>query len=209
MIVEWRPERPRKKTTELIVNTLNNGGIIAYPTDTYYGIGCDLFNIKAIRRLYAMKRLDDKRALSIICRALKDVSAYAIMSNFSFEVLKRYLPGPYTFVLKAKKIIPKLLMTDRKEVGVRIPAHPVPIAIAELMERPIINTSAKISGEEVLIDPRHIEKTFKGAIDIVIDGGIIISEPSTVVRLVNDEAEVLREGKGVFTDRFRRYPESR
>ncbi len=132
MIVEWNAERPKKKITELIVKTLNEGGIIAYPTDTHYGMGCDLFNIKAIRKLYAMKRLDNKRALSIICRDLKDVSNYAVMSNFSFEILKRYLPGPYTFVLKAKRLIPKLLMTDRKEVGVRIPAHPVPVAIAGL-----------------------------------------------------------------------------
>ena len=146
MIVDWNPERPRKKTTELILNTLNNGGIIAYPTDTHYGMGCDLFNIRAIRKLYAIKRLDNKRALSIICRDLKDVSNYAVMSNFSFEILKRFLPGPFTFVLVAKRIIPKLLMTDRKEVGVRIPAHPVPSAIAGLAERPIINTSAKISG---------------------------------------------------------------
>lgn len=198
MIVEWNPERPRKKTTELILNTLANGGIVAYPTDTHYGMGCDLFNIKAIRKLYAIKRLENKRALSIICRDLKDVSNYAVMSNFSFEILKRFLPGPYTFVLTAKKIIPKLLMTDRKEIGVRIPAHPVPPAMAGLVERPIINTSVKISGELVLTDPRHIEKMFKGAIDIVIDGGIIISEPSTIIRLVDDEAEILREGKGIF-----------
>jgi tRNA threonylcarbamoyl adenosine modification protein (Sua5/YciO/YrdC/YwlC family) len=198
MIVEWNAERPRKKVTELIVKTLNEGGIIAYPTDTHYGMGCDLFNIKAIRKLYAMKRLDNKRALSIICRDLKDVSNYAVMSNFSFEILKRYLPGPYTFVLKANRLIPKLLMTDRKEVGIRIPAHPAPVAIAVLSERPIINTSAKISGEEVFTDPRHIEKTFKGNIDVIIDGGIIISEPSTMVRLVDDVAEVLREGKGHF-----------
>ncbi len=198
MIVDWNPERPRKKTTELILETLNGGGIVAYPTDTHYGMGCDLFNIKAIRKLYAIKRLNNKRALSLICRDLKDVSNYAVMSNFSFEILKRFLPGPYTFVLLAKKIIPKLLMTDRKEVGVRIPAHPVPPAIASLMERPIINTSAKISGEEVLTDPRHIEKLFKGFIDVIIDGGIIVSDPSTIIRLVNDEVEVLRQGKGAF-----------
>ena len=199
MIVDWDPERPRRKTTELILSTLNNGGIIAYPTDTHYGMGCDLFNIRAIRKLYAIKRLDNKRALSIICRDLKDVSAYAVMSNFSFEILKRFLPGPYTFVLVAKKIIPKLLMTDRKEVGVRIPAHPVPTAIARLAERPIINTSAKISGEEVLTDPRQIEKKFKNVVDVIIDGGIVLSEPSTIIRLVDDEAEILREGKGIFT----------
>jgi tRNA threonylcarbamoyl adenosine modification protein (Sua5/YciO/YrdC/YwlC family) len=117
VIVEWDPQRPRKKTTELIRETLLLGGIIAYPTDTYYGIGCDLFNIKAIRKLYAMKRLDSRRALSIICRDLKEISTYAVMSDFAFDTVKKHLPGPYTFVLKAKRIIPKLMMTERKEVG--------------------------------------------------------------------------------------------
>jgi len=198
MIVDWDPERPRRKITELITNTVENGGIIAYPTDTYYGMGCDLFNIKAIRKLYSIKKLESKKALSIICRDLKDVSTYAVMSDSSFRILKRLLPGPYTFVLIAKKIIPKLLMTERKEVGIRIPAHQVPTAIAGLVERPIINTSARVSGETILTDPRLIEKQFRGAIDVIIDGGIIVSEPSTIVRLIDDEAEILREGKGMF-----------
>ncbi len=204
MIVEWNPERPRKKTTELLAQTIRDGGIIAYPTDTHYGIGCDLFNIRSIRRLYAMKHLDNKRALSIICRDLKDISTYAVLSDFSFDIVKWYLPGPFTFVLKAKKIIPKLLMTERKEVGVRIPAHPVPVAITHLAERPIINTSARIAGEEVITDPRLIEKAFGGGVSLVIDGGILISEPSTVVRLVDDEVELLREGKGALADRISR-----
>jgi len=198
MIVDWDPERPRRKITELITNTVENGGIIAYPTDTHYGMGCDLFNIKAIRKLYSIKKLESKKALSIICRDLKDVSTYAVMSDSSFRILKRLLPGPYTFVLIAKKIIPKLLMTERKEVGIRIPAHQVPTAIAGLVERPIINTSARVSGETILTDPRLIEKQFRGAIDVIIDGGIIVSEPSTIVRLIDDEAEILREGKGMF-----------
>lgn len=202
MIVEWNPERPKKKHTELIAQTILDGGIIAYPTDTHYGIGCDLFNIKSIRRLYAMKRLDSKRALSIICRDFKDISTYAILSDFSFDIVKWYLPGPFTFVLKAKKIIPKLLMTERKEVGVRIPAHPVPTAIARLAGRPVINTSARIAGEEVITDPRVIEKTFGAGINFVIDGGILVSEPSTVVRMVEDEVELLRKGKGVLADRL-------
>lgn len=196
MIVDWDPERPRRKTTELIINTIRNGGIIAYPTDTHYGIGCDLFNIRAIRKLYAMKRLESKKALSIICRDLKDVSTYAVMSNSSFKILKRLLPGPYTFVLLAKKIIPKLLMTERKEVGIRIPAHQVPTAIVDLIGRPIINTSARVSGEAILTDPEHIKKQFGTAINIIVNGGIIVSEPSTIVRLAGEEVEVLREGKG-------------
>ncbi len=196
MIVDWDPARPKKRATELIKQTLLDGGIIAYPTDTFYGIGSDLFNIKAIRKLYSAKRLDDKRALSIICRDFKEISTYAVMSDFSFEMLKRFLPGPYTFVLQARKILPKLLMTVRKEVGIRIPGHPVPVGVVELIGRPIINTSAKPPGGEVLTDPRQIEKEFKNSVDLIIDGGIIVSEPSTVIRLADDVVEVLREGKG-------------
>ncbi len=200
MIVEWNPERPKKRTTDLIRTTLANGGIIGYPTDTFYGMGCDLFNIKAIRKLYQMKRLPEKRALSIICRDFKDVSEYAVMSDFSFGILKRCLPGPYTFVLKAKRILPKLLMTDKKEVGIRIPSHGVPLGVADLIERPLINTSARIAGDTILTDPREIEQTFKGSMDLIIDGGIVVSEASTVIRLIEDEVEVLREGKGPFKD---------
>ena len=194
MIVEWDPERPRKKTTELIRETLLLGGLIAYPTDTYYGIGCDLFNIKAIRKLYAIKRLDSRRALSIICRDLKEISTYAVMSDFAFDIVKRHLPGPYTFVLKAKRIMPKLMMTDKKEVGIRIPDHPVPVALAGLIERPIINSSARIAGEEIFSDPRQIEKTFQKNLSIIVDGPLMAGEPSTVIRIVDDEVEILRAG---------------
>jgi len=196
MIVEWDPARPRKKTTELIRETLVNGGIIAYPTDTFYGMGCDLFNIKAIRKLYLMKRLDEKRALSIICRDFKEISTYAVVSNFAFEVLKGCLPGPYTFVLKARKIMPKLLMTAKKEVGIRIPDHPIPVGIVSLIDRPIINTSARFAKEEVLTDPRDIESQFRGALDLIVDGGILVSDPSTVISLVDDRVVTLRKGKG-------------
>ncbi len=204
MIFEWNPERPKKKTTELIISTLEEGSIIAYPTDTYYGIGCDLFNIKSIRKLYAMKRLDEKSRLSIICRNLKDISSYAVLTDFSFDIVKWYLPGPFTFVLKARKIIPKLLMTDRKEVGVRIPANPVPVGIVNLFGRPIINTSARIAGEDVIADPKQIEKTFGKNISLIVDGGILGGLPSTVVRLADDTVEILRQGKGTLSDRLSR-----
>jgi tRNA threonylcarbamoyl adenosine modification protein (Sua5/YciO/YrdC/YwlC family) len=198
MIIEWDPERPKKRATELIRETLLLGGLIGYPTDTYYGIGCDLFNIKAIRKLYAIKRLDSRRALSIICRDLKEISTYAVMNDFAFDLLKRHFPGPYTFVLKAKRIMPKLMMTEKKEVGIRIPDHPVPVALARLIERPIINSSARIAGEDFFSDPRQIEKIFQKNLSLIVDGGIILGEPSTVIRIVDDEAEVLREGKGPF-----------
>lgn len=198
MIVDWDPLRPKKRTTTLIKEALLNGGIIAYPTDTFYGMGCDLFNIKAIRKLYFIKRLPEKRALSIICRDLKEVSQYAVMSDFIFAVLKRHLPGPYTFILRAKKVLPKLLMTEKKEVGIRIPDHPVPIGIAALIDRPIINTSARFGEEAPLTDPYQIKRVFRDGIDVIIDGGIIEGEPSTIIRVVDDQVEILREGKGRF-----------
>lgn len=196
MIVEWDPERPKKRATQLIRESILNGDIIAYPTDTYYGLGCDLFNIKAIKKLYFIRRLDEKRPLSIIFSDLKEISNYAVLTDFAFQILKKSLPGAYTFILKAKRIVPRLLMSSTKEVGVRMPDHPVPAGITRLIERPLINTSAKVPGGDVLSDPRDIERLFKGSVTLVIDGGVIMGEPSTVISLVDDEVTILREGKG-------------
>ena len=132
MIVEWTPSRPKKRATDSILAALQNGEIIAYPTDTFYGLGCDLFNIKAIRRLYEIRGLNDTRPLSIIFKDFKEISIYAVMSDFAFRVLKASLPGPYTFVLQARRIIPRLLMSGKKEVGVRMPNHPVPVSYTHL-----------------------------------------------------------------------------
>jgi len=200
MIVEWDPTRPKKRATELIVNALRNGDIIAYPTDTYYGLGCDLFNVKAIRRLYEIRGLKEARPLSVIFKDFKEISAYAVMSDFAFRVLKDSLPGPYTFILKARRIIPRLLMSAKKEVGVRMPDHPVPIALTRLLERPLINTSAKSLTAGLLTDPKEIDRYLKGAVSLVIDGGLIPGEPSTVISLVDDAVNVLREGKGLIKD---------
>lgn len=196
MIVEWDPKRPKKSVTERIREVLLSGGVIAYPTDTLYGMGCDFHNLKAIRKLYEIKRMDEKKAMSLILGSLKEVANYAIVSDFAFRVMKRIFPGPYTVVLRAKKIVPKIMMTPKKEIGIRIPAHRVPIGLVSLIERPLISTTAKVSGEEILKEAREIEKKFKGSIDLIIDGGVLSGEPSTVVSLVNDNLEILRVGKG-------------
>jgi tRNA threonylcarbamoyl adenosine modification protein (Sua5/YciO/YrdC/YwlC family) len=200
MIVEWDPARPKKRATELIRDSILNGEIIAYPTDTYYGLGCDLFNIKAIKKLYSIRGLDEKRPLSIIFNDLKEISNYAVLTDFAFQILKRSLPGPYTFILKAKRIVPRLMMSTTKEVGVRMPDHPVPFGITRLVERPIINTSAKPPGGDVLSDPRDIERRFRGSVALVVDGDVVAGEPSTVISLVEDEVAILRQGKGSIRD---------
>jgi tRNA threonylcarbamoyl adenosine modification protein (Sua5/YciO/YrdC/YwlC family) len=203
MIIEWDPARPKKKMTAFIKASLENGAIIGYPTDTFYGLGCDLFNVKAIKTLYAMRGLNEKRPLSLIFKDIKDLSEYAILTDFAFHVLKSTLPGAYTFVLKAKRIVPRLLMSGKKEVGARMPDHPVPRALVSLIGRPIINTTAKLVGQDAFSDPRDIERYFKGQIAFVIDGGLIVGGPSTVVSLIDDRVNILREGKGVLTDLLR------
>jgi tRNA threonylcarbamoyl adenosine modification protein (Sua5/YciO/YrdC/YwlC family) len=203
MILEWDPARPKKKTTTIIQEGLANGAIIGYPTDTLYGLGCDLFNIKAIKTLHAMRGLSEKRPLSLIFKDIKDISNYAILTDFAFQVLKSTLPGAYTFILKAKRIIPRLLMTSKKEVGVRIPHHPVPLGLVNLLGRPIVNTTAKLVGQEPMSDPREIERYFRGQVSFVIDGALTVGDASTVISLVDDRVEVLREGKGPLTHLLR------
>jgi tRNA threonylcarbamoyl adenosine modification protein (Sua5/YciO/YrdC/YwlC family) len=200
MMLEWNPARPKKRATELITNALRNGEIIAYPTDTFYGLGCDLFNVKSIKRLYEIRGLTETRPLSVIFKDFKEISTYAVMSDFAFRVLKASFPGPYTFILRARRIIPRLLQSDKKEVGVRMPDHPVPLALARLLERPLINTSAKMLTLGLLTDPKEIERYLKGSVSLVIDGGLIPGEPSTVISLVDDAVNVLREGKGPIKD---------
>lgn len=203
MIVEWNPARPKTKTTAFIKESLENGAIISYPTDTLYGLGCDLFNVKAIKTLYAMRGLSEKRPLSIIFKDIKDISTYAVLTDFAFHILKSTLPGAYTFILKAKRIVPRLLMTPKKELGVRMPDHEVPRALVNLLGRPIINTTVKSAGQEAMSDPREIDRYFKNQVSFVIDGGLIRGEPSTVISLVDDRVQVLREGKGPLTDLLR------
>jgi len=203
MIVEWNPARPKKKTTALIKESLENGAIISYPTDTFYGLGCDLFNIKAIKTLYAMRGLSEKRPLSIIFKDIKDISDYAVLTDFAFHILKSTLPGAYTFILKAKRIVPRLLMTPKKELGVRMPDHEIPRGLVNLLGRPILNTTAKSARQEYISDPREIERYFKTQVSFVIDGGLIRGEPSTVISLVDDRVQLLREGKGPLTNLLR------
>lgn len=187
---------PQPRHIDRFIAVLEAGGLIAYPTDTYYGIGCDLFNKKAIDRIYQLKARPRSKPLSFICPDLSDVARYARVSNTAFATMRRLTPGPYTFILEATKIVPKMFVTKQKTVGIRVPDSPIALALVKALGRPLVSTSATTPDGEVLIDPSDIQDLLGHGLDIIIDGGYQLDEPSTVLDLTGDEPVVLRMGKG-------------
>lgn len=196
MIVEINPTHPQPRLISQVCDSLRRGGVIAYPTDTTYGLGCDIFSKQGIRSIYQIKHRDARKPFSFICTDLSDVTRYAHVSNFAFKILKRHLPGPYTFVLEANRVVPDILVTRQKTVGIRIPDDPIALAIVRELGHPLVTTSANLSGEEPLHDPREINQRLGKQLELVIDGGIRLGNPSTVISLIADRIEVLREGSG-------------
>ena len=186
---------PEPRKIARIVDVLQKGGVIAYPTDTTYGLGCDLMNKGAIERLYQIKGVPREHSLAFICPDLSDISRYAIVENPQYRVLKRCLPGPYTFILTATREVPKIVHLKQKTVGIRVPNHPVPIAIARELGRPLISTTAAFPGEPPIVDPWELSERFHG-LDLVIDAGETGDVPSTVVDLSEGDVHVVREGAG-------------
>lgn len=196
MFLSINPVNPQPRLIKQVVECLKQGGVIIYPTDTTYGIGCDIFNRKAIKQIFQIKKRDKHKPFSFICNDLAEISNYAQVSNFAFKVMKRHLPGAYTFVLDATKIVPDSLSTKQKTVGVRIPQNAICQAIVKELGHPIVTTSANTSGEDTPQDPRDIEDRMGHLVDFVIDGEISMDEASTVISLLNDKIEVLRQGSG-------------
>lgn len=196
-IVEVDPFRPQPRTIERAAQVLEDGGLIAYPTDTYYGIGCDLLSKKAIDRLYGIKNRDRKKPLAFLCPDLSDVAKYAKVSNFAYRTMRQLTPGPFTFVLEATKLVPDMMMSKQKQVGIRVPQAPLMLAIAAKLGRPIVTTSATDMDGEVLTDAKAIKETLGSRLEMILDGGLLPAEPSTVVSLIDDQIEVLRQGKGI------------
>jgi tRNA threonylcarbamoyl adenosine modification protein (Sua5/YciO/YrdC/YwlC family) len=196
MILSINSQNPQKRLISRVVECLKQGGVIAYPTDTTYGIGCDIFSKKAVKKIYQIKQRDPKKPFSFICFDLSDASSYAKISNFAFRTLKRHLPGPYTFVLEATRVVPDTLITKQKTVGIRIPNDPIALAIVQELGHPLVTTSANISGDEPIRDPSFIYDVLGNSIDIVVDGGVRIGDSSTVISLLDDKIEVLRQGSG-------------
>lgn len=196
MIIEINLENPQKRLIRKVVEVLKNDGIIAYPTDTYYGIGCDIMNKKAIEKIYLLKQRDKKRPFSFICSGLKNISDYAKVSNYAYKTMKRLLPGPYTFVLEGSKLVPKIMLTNRKTAGIRVPDNKICLAIVEELGNPIITTSAAMPDGSVFDNPSLINEYYHTRIDMVIDGGPVPGQPSSVISLINDIPEIIREGLG-------------
>jgi tRNA threonylcarbamoyl adenosine modification protein (Sua5/YciO/YrdC/YwlC family) len=190
------PDHLRGRHIERAVEVLRQGGVIIYPTDTIYGIGCDITSKSAIERVQRIKGRDSKKPMSFICSDLKDVSRYARVSNYAHRMLKQCLPGAYTFVLPATRETPRLLTTRQKTVGLRIPDHPVPLALVEALGQPILSTSANFSDQDVITEPWELEEKMGHLVDLILDCGSLPVQPSSVISLIDDRAEVLREGKG-------------
>lgn len=198
MILKIHPDNPESRKIDHVVKTLENGGIIIYPTDTVYGLGCDIFNSKAVDRICKLRRLDPKKArLSFICTDISQISEFSLpLDNSIFKLLKRNLPGPFTFVLNSNNKVPKLFKNKKRTIGVRIPSHNVPTAIVEHLGRPILTTSLKSDDEiqEYFTDPLDFSEDFNKLVDVIIDSGIGSNIPSTVVDCTTNEVAVLRQG---------------
>jgi len=198
MILHIHPENPQPRQIKTAVECLQRGGVIIYPTDTIYGLGCDILQHKAIERVCRIKNVDPKKAqLSFICSDLSHLSDYAKqLSTATFRLLKEYLPGPYTFILPASKMVPKILQSKKDTIGLRIPDNRIAQAIINELGRPILSASLPGAMVEDYTNPEIMHENFMNEVDLVIDGGIGGIEPSTVIDCTKEEYEVIRQGAG-------------
>lgn len=198
MLLEINPRHPEPRKIGQALAVLERGGLIAYPTDTVYGLGCDLMNKQAIERLYVVKGMQKNKSLAFICHDLSDIAKYAVVDNWAYRILKHHLPGPYTFILPATREVPKMVLSKQKTVGIRVPDHPVVTTLARELGRPIISSTAAPPGEDAMIDPSEIDDRFR--LDLVLDGGVCGITPTTVVDLSEGQVEIVREGAGPIDD---------
>jgi len=196
MIIKINPENPQQRLIRKVTDTLKEGGVIAYPTDTIYGLGCDLHQKDAIKQIHHLKRHVKTKRLSIICADLKDISNYAYVPDYAYRTMKTLIPGPYTFILEATKLVPKIMLTNQKTVGIRVPDNTISLALVRELGHPIITTSVTKPDESLYNDPEEIDQMFGRQLDMVIDGGIIVAEHSSIIDLTDERPQVLRPGKG-------------
>ncbi|HVG40407.1 MAG TPA: L-threonylcarbamoyladenylate synthase [Chitinophagaceae bacterium] len=200
MLIHIHPDNPQPRLIKQVVECLRDGGIIIYPTDTIYGLGCDIAQPKAIERICRIKKVEPQKAqLTFVCYDLSDLSHYAKQLPTSiYRTLKQYLPGPYTFILEASKQVPKLLKTKKDTIGIRIPDNIIARCIVHELGNPVLSTSLPGESVEEYTDPEIIHEQFEKVVDIVIDGGIGGINPSTVVDFTQGEPVVIRQGAGIY-----------
>ena len=196
MLLSINPDNPQPRLISRIADKLRNGGVICYPTDTVYGIGCDIFNQKAIKKIFQIKRRPRHKPFSFMCSSLKDVNTYGYISNTAYRLMKKNLPGGYTFVLPATKLVPKIMITKQKTVGIRVPDNNISLALVRELGNPILTTSAILEDSPPLSEAYEFEELLGNQVDLVVDGGLVYPDPSTIVSLVDRYPEILREGKG-------------
>lgn len=200
MLIRLFEDNPNTRDIRKVVDILQKGGVIIYPTDTVYAIGCDINNVKAVQKVAALKGVKPEKAnFSMICQDLSHIAEYARVSNEVFKIMKRSLPGPFTFILNATNKLPNVLMNRRKTVGVRIPDNYIVMAIVEELGHPLLTTSVRDDDEviEYTTDPELIYERYENRVDLVIDGGYGKNVASTVVDCSGDEVEIIRQGIGV------------
>jgi tRNA threonylcarbamoyl adenosine modification protein (Sua5/YciO/YrdC/YwlC family) len=204
MLIKIYPENPNPKAIEQVVEVLKRGGIIIYPTDTIYGLGCDITNHKAIERICQIRGIKPEKAdFSFVCSDLSHISDYIKpIDTMVFRVLKKALPGPYTFILNANNNVPKLLSSKKKTVGIRVPDNDIAREIVRLLGNPILSTSIRDDDDviEYSTDPELINEKYENSVDLIIDGGYGGNEPSTVIDCTTGELEIIRQGKGSLED---------
>lgn len=193
---ELHPETPQQRYINKAVEVLKDGGVIIYPTDTVYGIGCDIYNKDAVEQIYRIKHVAESKLFSFIIPDLKEIAKYAKVSDYAYKVMKRHLPGPYTFVLPASRNVPKKLWTKRKTVGIRIPDNEIALSLARELGNPIVSTSVTNRKGELLFDPSEIKAIFNSQVDLMLANGALSGVPSSIIAIEDESVEIIREGAG-------------
>lgn len=192
------PDNPQSRLVRQAVNIIRQGGVIVYPTDSGYALGCHLGDKEAVQRIRQIRRLDENHLFTIVCRDLSELSAYAKADNQVYRLLRAFTPGPYTFILTATKEVPRrLIHPNRKTIGLRIPEHVVALSLLEALEEPMISTTLILAGEETpMIEPEAMREVLGKSVDLIIDGGNCGIEPTSVIDLTEEKPKVIRQGKG-------------
>ena len=196
--IEIHPENPQPRQIARVVSLIRAGGLVAYPTDCSYALGCHIGDKRAMDRIRRIRQTDKDHNFTLVCRDLSEIAAYARVDNWAYRLLKAYTPGPYTFILRATGEVPKRLQNPRrKTIGIRVPDHPIPLSMLEHLSEPIMSSTLMLPGDDVPVtDPGEMLDRLNGRVEAVIDGGAGGLEPSTVIDLTGDSVAILRQGKG-------------